>query len=209
MRLRAGPARTPGTIAAETRLLLLRHAQSTWNAQRLWQGQGNPPLSDAGRAEALAAAPRIAALAPEIAVSSDLERALETARIVTRDLGLELQVDPRWREWDVGLWSGKPRAEIELRWPELYRAFREGDPDVQPPGGERRSELDARVREAARELVLRNAGRRVLVITHRGAIRALVPDSVPENLEVFRVELAALRSPVEREERSEHPADPE
>ena len=155
------------------KLMLLRHAQSTWNAQRLWQGQGDPPLSAAGREEALAAAARIAALEPEVVVSSDLERALETARIVTRGLALELRVDPRWREWDVGEWSGKPRSEIALRWPELYRAFRAGDPDVHPPGGERRSALAERVRAAALELIERNPGRSVLVVTHRGAIHAL------------------------------------
>jgi broad specificity phosphatase PhoE len=189
--------------------MLLRHAQSTWNAQRLWQGQGDPPLSDAGRAEALAAAPRIAALAPELVVSSDLERARETARIVTRGLALELRVDPRWREWDVGEWSGKPRAEIELGWPELYRAFREGDPDVHPPGGERRRDLAARVRSAALELFESNPGRSVLVVTHRGAIHALLPDSAPQNLEIFRLDAASLSPPVEREERAEHPARPE
>jgi probable phosphoglycerate mutase len=169
---------------AETELLLLRHAQSTWNARRLWQGQGDPPLSGTGRARAAECADRVRALAPDLAVASDLRRARETAEIVTRGLAIELCVDVRWREWDVGEWSGRSRAEIRERWPELYRAFREGDPDVTPPGGEPRRALGERVRAAARALFASHPERRILVVTHRGVIHALLPESVPEHLEV-------------------------
>jgi len=175
---------------AETELLLLRHAESTWNARRLWQGHGDPPLSDAGRAQAAECVARVRALAPELAVASDLRRARETAEIVTSGLAIELRVDARWREWDVGEWSGRPRAEIRERWPELYRAFREGDPDVTPPGGEPRRALAERVRAAAGALFGNHPGRRVLVVTHRGVIHSLLPESVPEHLQVH-----SLRAP--------------
>jgi probable phosphoglycerate mutase len=169
---------------AETELLLLRHAESTWNARRLWQGQGDPPLSDTGRARAGECADRVRALAPHLAVVSDLRRARETAEIVTRGLAIELRIDVRWREWDVGEWSGRSRAEIRERWPELYRAFREGDPDVTPPGGEPRRTLGERVRAAARELLASHPQRRILVVTHRGVIHALLPETAPEHLQV-------------------------
>jgi probable phosphoglycerate mutase len=181
-----------------TELLLLRHAQSTWNARGLWQGQGDPPLSQAGRSQAAACVPRVRALAPELAITSDLGRALETGRIIAGGLGLELQVDPRWREWDVGLWSGCTRDEVCQRWPELYRAFRAGDPEVAPPGGEPRAALEARVRAAARDLAASHPGRRVLVVTHRGVIRTLLPERLPEHLEINSMSLWS-QSAVERE----------
>jgi probable phosphoglycerate mutase len=189
-----------------TELLLLRHAQSTWNARGMWQGQGDPPLSDAGRSGAAACVPRVRELAPELAITSDLGRALETARIIARALGLELQVDPRWREWDVGLWSGCTHDEVRRRWPELYRAFRAGDPELAPPGGERRSALEKRVRAATRELIASHPGRRVLVVTHRGVIRTLLPEKLPEHLEINSLR---VHSAGDRERSAQGPADPE
>jgi probable phosphoglycerate mutase len=189
-----------------TELLLLRHAQSTWNARGLWQGHGDPPLSEAGRSEAVACVARVRELAPEIAITSDLGRALETARIIARALGLELQVDPRWREWDVGLWSGCTHDEVRRRWPELYRAFRSGDPEVAPPDGERHSALAARVRAATHELIESHPDRRVLVVTHRGVIRTLLPERLPDHLEINSLRLDSSR---ERERGAQGPADPE
>jgi glucosyl-3-phosphoglycerate phosphatase len=189
-----------------TLLLLLRHAESTWNARGLWQGQADPPLSDAGRKQAADCAARVRQLAPAIAVASDLRRAQETARLVCGELAL--RIDARWREWDVGAWSGRPRAEIRERWPELYRAVRAGEPDVTPPGGESRATFSARVSAAAAELVASHPGERVLVVTHRGVILSLLPGSEPRHLEVHPLQWVD-GSGVERKERPEAPADQE
>jgi broad specificity phosphatase PhoE len=189
-----------------TELLLLRHAESTWNALGLWQGQGDPPLSDAGRRQAEAAAERVRRLAPDLAVASDLQRAQETARIVWGRAGV--RIDPRWREWDVGAWSGLPREEIRARWPDLYSAVRSGEGEVTPPGGESRSAFSARVRAAVDELVERHPGKRVLVVTHRGAILSLVPGSSPGHLALHSL-MFESGSAVERKQRAEDPADPE
>jgi len=191
----------PGTL-----LLLLRHAESTWNARGLWQGQADPPLSDAGRKHAADCAARVRQFAPALVVASDLRRAQETARLVCGELAL--RIDARWREWDVGEWSGRPRAEIRERWPELYRAVRAGEPDVTPPGGESRAAFSARVSTAAAELVASHPGQRVLVVTHRGVIVSLVPDSHPAHLEIHPLQWAS-GSGVERKERAEAPADQE
>jgi probable phosphoglycerate mutase len=190
-----------------TELLLLRHAESTWNAQGLWQGQGDPPLSDAGRRQAAACAARVRALAPELAITSDLQRALQTARIACGEL--ELRIDARWREWDVGAWSGLPRDAIRARWPELYDAVRTGESYVTPPGGESRKDFVARVRAAAMDLAASHPGRLLLVVTHRGAIRALLPGSDPGHVEIRPFSLPAAVSSGEWKDGTQHPADPE
>lgn len=83
------------------RLLLVRHGQSEWNAGRVLQGQADVPLSDLGRAQAAALAPTIAALAPDRAVTSDLQRAAATAAILGYP---DARPDPALREIDVGVW---------------------------------------------------------------------------------------------------------
>ncbi len=117
-------------------LLCIRHAQSTMNAEGLWQGQADPPLSDEGREQAHALAERLAGDALSLLVASNLRRARETAEITARELGIATELEPGLRELDVGAWSGLAREEIARRWPDEFARFRTGDLDVRA-GGER------------------------------------------------------------------------
>src|ERR1700704_2099238 len=94
-----------------SRVLLVRHGQSEWNALGKWQGQADPPLSDLGRAQARSAAHSLGSL--DAIYASDLQRAMETAAIIANALGIgPVVVDPDLRERNAGEWSGLTRAEI-------------------------------------------------------------------------------------------------
>ena len=67
-------------------LLVVRHGQSTWNADGRWQGRADPPLTALGEAQAADAALHVGAI--DEVWSSDLERARRTAEIVAAALGL-------------------------------------------------------------------------------------------------------------------------
>jgi len=91
------------------RLILVRHGQSTHNAQARLQGQADPPLSDAGRAEAELLRPALARFDEDRVLTSDLQRASQTAEL----LGYPgARRDPRLREIDVGAWEGRPLADF-------------------------------------------------------------------------------------------------
>jgi probable phosphoglycerate mutase len=160
-----------------SRLLCIRHAQSTWNELGRWQGQADPPLSEAGRAAALALAERLCAepLRCVALVTSDLLRAQQTASILGRALALTPEPWPQLREADIGSWSGRVSAEIEALWPDEYLSFRAGDPELRPGGGESRRALRARALAVLRELEQRFGGEPVVVVTHLGWLRALAP----------------------------------
>lgn len=155
------------------RLLLLRHAESTWNATGRWQGWADPPLSPAGQAGASRAGQRLQTEPPfDLVVSSDLVRAIQTARLLT---DTEPLVEPGLREYDVGRWSGLTREQIEAEWPGDLSRYSEADPPT-PPGGEARPAFESRVIEAAARTGERAAAAgaaRVLVVAHGGVIRAL------------------------------------
>lgn len=154
------------------RLLLLRHGQSTWNAEERWQGWADPPLSPLGQRQAEAAARWLAGEAErfERVVSSDLARARRTAEIVADGLGTgPVEVEPALRERDVGDWTGLTSDEIGLRWPEVLQAWRERRL-VATPGGEPEAALVARVTAALGALAGNGP---VLVVTHGGVIRSL------------------------------------
>ena len=98
------------------RLLLLRHAQSTWNAEGRWQGHADPPLSAEGKQTAKAAAPQYSHISR--VVSSPLVRATETAEIIAESSGTShVATNPGLTERDLGEWTGLTRSEVEERWP--------------------------------------------------------------------------------------------
>jgi probable phosphoglycerate mutase len=145
-----------------TTLILARHGETDWNRDGIWQGHGDPPLNDVGRGQARELAERLARIEIDALYSSDLRRAYETAEIVAHAKGLEITADPDLREIDIGAWSGLTRAEIEQRFPGMVR-----------DGGETNEAFNARALDTVRRIATAHAGRRVLVITHGGVVRAL------------------------------------
>ena len=159
-----------------TRVLLVRHGQSEWNAQGRWQGQADPPLSDVGRAQAHAAARSLGAL--DAIFASDLQRAAETAAIISAALGVgPVVIDERVRERDAGEWSGLTRAEIEARYPgwldstsNKHTAFASGEGVRRPPGWESDASVLARGLDALAAIHTAVGDGDVLVVTHGGLI---------------------------------------
>jgi broad specificity phosphatase PhoE len=162
-------------------LVLIRHAESAWNAAGRWQGHADPPLSPAGREQAARLARELAGMRLAAVLCSDLARALDTARCIAAPHGIAPAPDPRLRELDVGRWSGLRREEIAQVDPEALARFSAGDPDARAGGGESRRELVVRVRAALAEAGAAFAGGRIAVVAHLGVIRALVPGTRVDN----------------------------
>ncbi len=149
-----------------TRMLLTRHGQSTWNALGKWQGQADPPLSALGRLQARHAAERVGTV--DVIVASDLERARDTALIISEALGVgPVIIDPDLREREAGEWSGMTRDEIEVEWPGYL------DKGDRPPGWEPQEVLIVRAMAAIDRIHTNYAGAEVLVVTHGGVIYSI------------------------------------
>jgi broad specificity phosphatase PhoE len=157
-----------------SRLLLLRHAESEWNAQGLWQGVADPRLSPRGEQQATLAGELLRSLGITAVVSSDLERARATAQLIAPTIGVTgpLGIEPDLREYDLGAWSGLKRAEIEARWPGEIDEWRQGVLFA-TPGGERRDFFVARIVAAVERVASERPDETVLVVTHGGVISAV------------------------------------
>jgi broad specificity phosphatase PhoE len=164
-------------LVSEASLLLIRHAESSWNAAGRWQGHGDPPLSDRGRAQANELARELARETIDVLVSSDLRRAAETAAILGQARGLQPELNPRLRELDLGDWEGLTSDQIERTAGDVLRRLNDGDLDVRPGGGENLRELEQRALLVVTELVDAHPGRRLAIVTHLGVIRALLGKS--------------------------------
>lgn len=161
-----------------TRILLVRHGQSTWNADGRWQGRADPPLSELGERQAEVAADKAVEFGITRIWASPLVRADQTARILSSRLGLEVENDVRLVERDAGDWTGKTRAEIEDGWPGFL------DGGLRPNGFETDDVLHERA-VAAMADIGRDAHEPVVVVSHGGLIRVVEralgsePHSVP------------------------------
>jgi len=146
-------------------LLLVRHGRSVWNEAGRWQGHADPPLSAAGRDQAVAAASAIPVV--ERIVSSDLMRARDTARILADAEGTPIEIDVRLRERDIGPWTGLTAAEIDAGWPDHRPSGRVA------VGSEDPDSLDTRVAAAVGDLLSSPAGGLTLVVTHAGVLHSI------------------------------------
>ena len=147
-------------------LLVVRHAESVWNLQGRWQGQADPPLSPTGAAQARAAAASLGDVA--CIVSSNLDRARETATIIADTLGTgPATIDPGWRERSVGQWQGLTTEQIERDFPGDLAAGN------YPPGWESDESLIERVLAAVHRIADRVPSGDVLVVSHAGVIYTL------------------------------------
>ena len=162
-----------------------RHGQTDYNAAGIMQGQLDSVLTADGIAQATAVAPMMAAFAPDLVISSDLRRAVDTAEFVGNACGLPVKVDPRLRETHLGEWQGKSVAEVERAYPGAIDRWRR-DPTWAPPGGESRVAVAARARAVIDELDAEYAVSGVpgdpndpesataLIVAHGGVIAGLV-----------------------------------
>jgi glucosyl-3-phosphoglycerate phosphatase len=150
------------------RVLVWRHGRTRWNVEHRFQGQADPPLDEVGRLQAAAAARLLVAYAPTAIVSSDLARAVQTARPLAESVGLPVILDRRLRERSLGGWEGLTRDEVVRRHPEQYAQWLAGR-DAPRPGGETRAELGERSLAA----LAGAQGETVVLVTHSATAMAL------------------------------------
>jgi broad specificity phosphatase PhoE len=153
-----------------TTILLARHGETDWNRDYRFQGHADPPLNDAGRAQAVDLSAALASEELAAVYSSPLRRAFETAEVVTAARALEPVAVEALREVDVGSWQGLTRAEVERRFPEQYARWL--DHGQGWDDGESYEEMGDRVVAALLELAEAHDGERILAVTHGGPIRA-------------------------------------
>lgn len=167
-------------MTQDLELWLVRHGESTFNAEGRYAGWSDPPLTPAGEAMALALAPRLARVAFDGVWRSDRIRTEHTARLAGFPDAL---VDPRLREVHFGEMEGKTYFEVGEELRHRLRSFE----DFQAPGGE----STAQVRERVDEFLDGLPGGRHLVFCHGGWIRCVLArcgtDRFPDKAEICRV----------------------
>ncbi|CAA0840932.1 Phosphoglycerate mutase-like protein 4 [Striga hermonthica] len=171
-------------------IIVIRHGETEWNADRRIQGHLDVDLNDAGRQQAVAVAERISR-EPKISAvySSDLKRAFYTAEIIAKSCGVpEVMKDPDLRERHLGALQGAILNEIAKVNPEAHKAFLSNQDDQEiPGGGESFNQLYERCTWALQRIAQKHIGERVVVVSHGGTIRALHKRASPHRRPTGRV----------------------
>ncbi len=178
-----------------TRLLLIRHGRTSWNAEGRYQGQTDTSLSELGREQAQRLADRLCSEDIDALYASDLQRAWETAERIAAGHHLAIRPEPRLREINFGEWEGKTHEQIERSDSESLTRWFDDPVHRSPPGGETLKEVRDRVRAAYDDVMEHHREETVAIVAHGGTLRVLLCLALgmrPEAYWQFHFDVASL-----------------
>lgn len=170
-------------------VIIVRHGQTEWNIKGIRQGNLDSALTEKGIVQAKALAQRLAREKFTTLYSSDLGRALQTAKEVSSVTGHEIITDARLRERHLGIFQGLSGEEIKQKHPEEYKLHRTLGPDYVIPGGESVEQQVARNIGYLNEIGQKHLGETIVVVTHGGVLSGLfrhtfsIPFNAPRRFE--------------------------
>jgi broad specificity phosphatase PhoE len=154
-------------------LILVRHGETEWNAQRRYQGQTDVPLSEFGKRQAERIAERLVGQKIDVVYASDLKRAWETAEAIAEFNGLEIVSEPRLRELKFGILEGLTFEDAENQFPEMIAAWLEDFNNV-PRGAETIDLFNARIVSLLSDLKQKHNEQVVLLVGHGGSLSEIL-----------------------------------
>lgn len=154
----------------KTRILLLRHGETDWNAEHRMQGRSDIPLNERGRKQASFAAAFLADRTIDAVYASPLSRAAETAEIAKGKRNLPVIPEKGILEIDLGKWDGCTPEDMDEKFPGRYDIWRQSPDRAIPEGGETFRQVQERAVGAIERIAGENRGRTVLLVSHMGCI---------------------------------------
>ena len=155
-----------------TKLCLIRHGETTWNAERRLQGHTNIPLNNKGiqQARQMAQAIKNTKLSFDALYTSDLKRASDTANAIVELFGVEARVDSALRERHFGALQGLTIQEAPLLQPTIWQAHIARDLEHELDGGESIHQFALRVQTVLDKIQEQHTGQTILLVSHGGTL---------------------------------------
>lgn len=172
-----------------TRLVIVRHAESDLNLQKRIQGQIDSVLTPKGVAQARKLAARIKNFKVDKIYSSDLGRAYSTTVEITRHWKVKIIRDPKLREINLGDWEGMTPKEVDELYDKGYQKWLKKPSKCLIPKSENLADFRKRIAGRVREIAQANEGKTVLLVTHGGAITALMAEWLKADFDTLLLNL--------------------
>lgn len=156
-----------------TEFVVVRHGESTGNQNNEFHGQTNSDITEKGALQARETGLFLKDTSFDAVYSSDIRRAMSTARGVLGERTIEIVPCKSLREIYAGKWELMKFSDIAEQYPEEYRLWKEDIANCTCPGGESVRELRDRIKAAFDDIARENDGKRVLITTHATPIRVM------------------------------------
>ena len=157
-----------------TTLYLVRHGETEWNASNKIQGNMDTELNDLGKKQAELVANRLAKENIDAVYTSSLKRAKTTAQKIAEHVKVEVQELHEFREISLGPWEGLTISEINEKYEEHYKVYRENPSDFNMPGAETFLQVSERFCNAIRNVIAQNIDKKIVIVSHGAAIKAAI-----------------------------------
>ena len=156
-----------------TRMCIVRHGETAWNAEHRVQGQLDVPLNAIGQAQAQATSNVLSLEKFDVIYASDLSRTQQTAQPTASALGMQVRIEKDLRERHYGIFERLTYAEVKVKFPEDYARFEARDPDYAFRSGESLRDFSARSISVVSRIVNQHKDQNILVFTHGGVLDKL------------------------------------
>lgn len=175
-------------------LHLIRHGETEWNVQGIYQGHLDSPLTEKGKRQARSLAPRIESHGWEAIYCSDLGRCRISAELILGERAKDIEFREALRERHLGIFQGLVKNEAMGKFPREFASFISRDPGYRlPKGGESLLDKHARFTRSLADICRTHPGGRILVISHGGALDSLLRECLHLDLTApRRFEIANL-----------------
>lgn len=157
-----------------TKVFLIRHGETLWNKELKYQGHADIALSPIGLKQAKMAAEAMSAQPISAVYASDLSRAVATAEKIAERFELGVQQKTGLREISFGLWEGLTYTQIEEKWPGMAKQLFEDATSIEIPEGETFLAVQNRTLPVLEEIIAKNEGKTIAVVSHGAAIRTIL-----------------------------------
>ncbi len=178
-----------------TRVYLVRHGETEWNANSKVQGTLDTELNEIGLQQAALVAKKLAGENISAVYSSSLKRAKITAEKIAEACNLEVNELHDFREICLGPWQGLTIQEINEKYADHFKVYREHPSDFNMPGAETFLQVTERFCNAMNQIVAANPNKNIVIVSHGAAIKAAMITTLGMELKhynKFRIDNASL-----------------
>jgi isoleucyl-tRNA synthetase len=150
---------------------IMRHGEANSNERSVLETKGDPHnhLTEKGKQQVIESLSYIKTLNVDVIIASPFLRTQETADIVSSMLSIPVVTEEKFREYDMGVFDGKPASEYLERFGHTYLHY-----DTRPEGGETHREMMHRAMAALMDLEKKYEGKTILIVSHGGPTRMML-----------------------------------
>lgn len=186
-------------MTSVTEILIIRHGETDWNAEKRLQGHLDVALSAEGERQAAALGQALLNESIDVIISSDLQRAMQTAQAIAGPRNMPVEVDPDLRERCYGAFEGLLYSDIGEHYPEAHAAWHARDIDARFPMGVNRAEtlreFSQRTVDAITRIATVHPDKKIVIVAHGGVLECIyraakgVDLASPRDFDIFNASI--------------------